>query len=300
MKKRYSDYTIEDLAVLFPTVPKEVILGIKYSLAIKGKRFPMYQIAHEVFGHRNAGTLILMILRCAMTGAYMPRWIGHALKGRGRLYACKIMHRWAKAECRITRSRVTVLDRNRYDSDKCYLFVVNHQSPLDIPTIYSAMKIPVGFVANSDFKKIPVFNFWMSEVGSVFVRQGSTVLDIKALKKMILSLKKGHNLIIFPEGGMSTYRDVQPFSRAGVAAAVIAGANIVPVSISGTPDIFPPGEFYVKPGGPIVVNFGEPIPTETMNRKGRSEIAETVRSRVIELKTEGDAILNRRHRPVSP
>jgi 1-acyl-sn-glycerol-3-phosphate acyltransferase len=299
MKKRYSDYTIEDLAILFPSVPKEVILGIKYSLAIKGKRFPLYQIAHEVFGHRNAGTLILMILRCAMTGVYMPRWVGHALHGRGKLYACKIMHRWAKAECRITRSRVTTIDRNHYDPAQSYLFVVNHQSPMDIPAIYSAMRIPVGFVANSDFKKIPVFNFWMSEVGSVFVRQGLTVLDIKALKRMILSLKKGNSLIIFPEGGMSTFRDVQPFSRAGVAAAVIAGANIVPVSISGTPDIFPPGEFYVHQGAPIVVNFGAPIKTTDMSRKDRNEIAETVRAKVISLKAEGDTLLGRRHRPVS-
>lgn len=296
MKKRFSDLTIEDLQKRFPDIPVEVVLGVKYSLVIEGKRFPFYSILKEVFCHENSGTLVLMILRLAMTAAFTPRWIIHKLRGQGAAYANKVMHTWARAECWMSRTRLTVIDHNVYDPSRTYLFVVNHQSPMDIPAIHAALRCPAGFVANSDFKRIPVFNFWMRETGSVFVHQGTNVLDLKALKRLVASLKSGHNLIIFPEGGMSTFRDVQAFSRAGIAAAVMAGAMIVPVGISGTPDVFPPGEFYVNTGKAVVVTFGAPIETAGLSRSNRNELTAMVRQQVIDLKAAGDSLIARQRK----
>jgi 1-acyl-sn-glycerol-3-phosphate acyltransferase len=286
--------TIDDLRKLFPKDNRALLMGIKYSLVVKDKLFPFYNLLKEVVGHKHGGLLMLLLLRCAMTAFFAPRWAIHALRGNGRRFACETMRTWAKAECRIARIRLHVHDRNSYDSRKAYLFVANHQSPMDIPVIYSLLRVQAGFIANADFKRIPVFNFWMREVGGVFVRQGTTVLDIKALKRIVSSLKKGNSLIIFPEAGMSYDGTIQPFSRAGLAVAIMGKALIVPVGISGTPDAMPPGEFYVLPGKPVAVRFGSPIDPSGLTRADRVGLAASVRERIIELKFAGDEFIARK------
>lgn len=179
---------------------------------------------------------------------------------------------WAKRVCKTARIELVVKGAEKIAKDKTYLFVSNHKSPVDIPAIYAALPKNAAFVANGIFRRIPILSYWMKESGSVFIDQGDPKSELAAFKTMIRRLKKGRNLIIFPEGHIHQGRGVDDFSRGGIYSAVMAGVNIAPVCLFGTDHVMRAGSLHINPRKRVTVEFGDPIDTSALDRKGKKEI----------------------------
>ncbi len=87
-----------------------------------------------------------------------------------------------------------------YDPSRSFIFLANHISYMDIPTIFKAMrKQPVRVLGKEEIKKIPVFGFIYSR-GAVMVNRESTEARAKSVRILKSLLKHHISILIFPEG----------------------------------------------------------------------------------------------------
>jgi 1-acyl-sn-glycerol-3-phosphate acyltransferase len=71
--------------------------------------------------------------------------------------------------------------------------------------------------------------------------------------------ERGYSYLIFPEGTRSRDGKIQAFRRGGFFLALESGAPIVPVTIRGTFELMPKGQWRARKGR-VRVAFHEPVP----------------------------------------
>lgn len=142
-------------------------------------------------------------------------------------------------------------------SNNC-LYVANHRSMLDIPTVAKYIKRPAIFVAKGSVEKWPVMGWWIKVQGTLFIDRKSPKEGMKAIRKGIEMLKEGDSMVIFPEGTRSKEPGMLPFKRGSIRMAEKSGVPIIPIAIKGTDDVFENNGFNLK-AKDIYFKVGEPI-----------------------------------------
>jgi 1-acyl-sn-glycerol-3-phosphate acyltransferase len=134
-----------------------------------------------------------------------------------------------------------------------YILVSNHISWYDPPAIEFALRIPIRFMGKRELFAVPVIGFVLRAIGSFPVRRGES--DRRALEMALRVLEAGQPLGYFPEGTRS--RDgVLHRAKPGIAfLARRSGAPIVPIGVSGTPEM----RIRVPPRSDVVVRVGAPF-----------------------------------------
>jgi 1-acyl-sn-glycerol-3-phosphate acyltransferase len=188
-------------------------------------------------------------------------------------------------------TRLLVFGRERFDDvPPPVVFVANHSSHLDTPTILRALPLKwrqhtaVAAAADYFYKKRLVAHAVALAFNTVpIMRRGGGGAGEGAFDHVDRLIDKRWNLLIFPEGTRS--RDGQ-LGRLKSGAAVIAqrhGIPIVPVRIKGTHDAMPPGQNWPKRVrgvfsrrhrlevhfGPMIVVSSSEDPADVMDRVRR-------------------------------
>ncbi|MCX7957899.1 MAG: 1-acyl-sn-glycerol-3-phosphate acyltransferase [Deltaproteobacteria bacterium] len=165
------------------------------------------------------------------------------------------------------------------------LFMSNHQSHYDIPTIYCTLPVFTMFLAKKELRKIPFLGWAMWIVGFVFIDRKKREEAFRAIEeaaKQFTEDKK--SIVIFPEGTRSEDGNIGTFKKGGFHLAIQAKARIIPIGIWGTISILPKGSWLVRPGK-AVINVGEPIDASNYTRESLEKLMEDVRT-AIEFLTE--------------
>jgi len=115
------------------------------------------------------------------------------------------------------------------------IIMSNHQSQLDIPCLAKAADRLIGFVAKRELSRIPLLNYWMREIGCIFIDRTDKRGAHQALEKAA-SAMSNKPLVVFPEGTRSKDGSLLPFKLGGTRLALLAQAVIVPVRIEGSRD----------------------------------------------------------------
>ena len=149
---------------------------------------------------------------------------------------------------------------------QAYVFAANHRSNFDIFALVAVLPGRFLWVAKKSLFHIPVLGQALSRMGSIPVDRHNLRSAVQSLDRATAIVKRGVSLIIFPEGTRATTRELLPFKKGVFIMAIKAGQPIVPVSISGTRFIQPPGTIRMKPG-PIKVVISPPIAPHTFRRK---------------------------------
>ena len=90
-------------------------------------------------------------------------------------------------------------------------------------------------------------------------------------------LDRGHGLVWFPEGMRSPDGQLLPV-RSGVGHILRAQpVPVVPVAITGTREVLPPGSWLPRPGRRVSITIGEPIEPEALG-----DDAQTIAARIEE------------------
>ena len=170
---------------------------------------------------------------------------------------------WRKVWCRMSVKGVEHVPRSGP-----VLVAANHLSFLDSIVIPVAVPRRVRFLAKSDYFTGTGLSgawnrFFFTAVGAVAVPRGSHADAQAALHLAKDVLDRGEAFGIYPEGTRS--RDGRLYrGRTGVAwLALETGAPVVPVAVRGTDRVQPVDSKLVHPHK-IVVEFGEPVPVETV------------------------------------
>jgi 1-acyl-sn-glycerol-3-phosphate acyltransferase len=94
----------------------------------------------------------------------------------------------------------------------------------------------MAFIAKAELFKIPVLSWVLKEVGAFpLVRGGG---DAAAVKTAVKVLRSGKALLMFPEGRRVRSGEVSIAKNGFVRLAIMTGASILPIGISGDYRLF--------------------------------------------------------------
>ena len=94
-------------------------------------------------------------------------------------------------------------------ADTNYIFISNHTSNLDIPILFAAIPRNFVFIAKRELIRIPLFGQIMWLLGMIFIDRSNPKRSVRSMKLAAVKLKKGKNVLVFPEG---TFDDHGAFS----------------------------------------------------------------------------------------
>jgi 1-acyl-sn-glycerol-3-phosphate acyltransferase len=155
---------------------------------------------------------------------------------------------------------IRVHDLHRVDARQRYLFMVNHQSNVDIPVLlHSLSQFQLRWIAKKELLWVPFLGWGMWAGKHIAVDRGDSAGALGTLKKAAARMASGISVVVFPEGTRSPDGRLMAFKRGGFLLAAKTGTPIVPVTISGSRKILPKGGWRLRPGT-VDVYVGEPIP----------------------------------------
>lgn len=234
--------------------------------------------------------LMLNGVQLVITLLYSAFWISIALLLRVLTGSARVplrMARWIWAPVLIhgAPARFEVRGLDRVDFSQPCVLVANHQSMIDVPALFLAVPVPLRFMLKSELGRMPFLGWYTQAMGMVFVNRGDPGQAQKQLQGAVASVRQGNHVAAFPEGTRSRDGTVRVFKSGAFRVAIGASANVVPVAISGSGKVMPPGGFHIRPGK-IIVEFGEPIATAGLTRTDYRDLASQARQAIIDM-TDG-------------
>jgi 1-acyl-sn-glycerol-3-phosphate acyltransferase len=169
---------------------------------------------------------------------------------------------WTRLILKICGVAVKVNGLTQLDPKQQYVFMVNHQSHIDIPVLVQSLPaFQLRWIAKRELLWVPFFGWAMWAAKHITVNRSDRFDASGSLKKAKQRMKAGISLVIFPEGTRSSDGNLLPFKRGGLLLAVKTQTPIVPVTISGSSAILPKGDWRIR-GGQIEVTVGTPVSVE--------------------------------------
>ena len=151
-------------------------------------------------------------------------------KRRGGNMICSMAKIWADIWYFVLGIRHENIFESSYDPSRNYIFLFNHISYMDIPTLFKAIrKQPFRVLGKEEIKKIPVFGFIYSR-GAVMVDRGDTMRRAKSVRALKSLLKHHISIGIFPEGTFNeTGKALKSFYDGAFRIAIETQTPIKPV-----------------------------------------------------------------------
>ncbi len=206
--------------------------------------------------------------------------------GSGRKQAA-IAAAWSRTLLAITGVKVKVEGREKISKSGSYVFVSNHLSYMDTPTVLANVPVQFRFLAKRGLFQIPFLGWHLGRAGHIPVPRGDARAAVKTMNLAAEVVRdRGISLLIFPEGGRSRNGEMGKFKEGASFIAIRAGVPVVPISIKGTREVLPFGSGHVR-GGAVTMRIGDPIPTHP--KMNRVDLTEQVRHQIVAM-SEGQPI----------
>ncbi|HUP63959.1 MAG TPA: lysophospholipid acyltransferase family protein [Thermoanaerobaculia bacterium] len=208
----------------------------------------------------------------------------------------RLIRWWALVIVRAAGLTLTAQGTEKLDPARRYILVANHASYLDIPILFAAVHQPLRFLAKASLFKVPIFGWGLKYSGFVPIDRKNRKTAIASFDLASSRIAKGNSIVVFPEEGRSSERQMKPFQRGAFLLALKSGLPVVPVAIIGNFDALPPGRFSLHPG-PIEVRIGDQIDPadftvrqkEALSTAARQRIAAMLRGTRQEQREEGES-----------
>jgi len=182
-----------------------------------------------------------------------------------------VIRSWGRVTLFFTGVRVTVEGADRLDRNGSYMLVSNHQSAIDPPLHAASLPVSVRFLAKAELFKFPIFGRAMRAVGMVETDRKAGISGHRAINRQIARVMDlGKSLIVYPEGTRTKDGDLRPFMKGAFRIAIDNNLPVVPLTVHGAFEAWPPGS-RICWGGPVTLVVHEPILTDDM---GAGDIAD--------------------------
>jgi 1-acyl-sn-glycerol-3-phosphate acyltransferase len=157
---------------------------------------------------------------CATVALFYP-WLNE----RHRLGLKK---RWSRQLLAILGVRLRYHGELQADATlPCGLIVANHISFLDVFVVNAIA--PTAFVSKDDIRTWPLIGWLSRHTDTLFLERGSRSAAQRARENLIVHLRRGKRVALFPEGTTTRGDTVLPFHSALLQSAIDAGATVTPV-----------------------------------------------------------------------
>lgn len=217
---------------------------------------------------------------------------------------------WGWLIARIMRIRITIYGKRKKTKEGVF-FISNHSSYIDIFILYSLFL--TNFVAKAEIRKWPIIGFLAYCGGTIFVNRKKSTDAKKYVNELKTTLRRGSNILIFPEGTSTRGEEILPFFSSLFQAPLETGISIQPVYIHyykfagsrikdnfnlidkmswyGDMNLLPHVvELFQSKGVEVRVFIGEIIKTSEFSQdsSGRKALTTTCYNEIVRLKTLAD------------
>lgn len=167
------------------------------------------------------------------------------------------------------------------------IFVLNHQSFLDIKLSIAAIPKNFSFISKEVIFKIPILGKYMKTSGHIGIRRNDERNAYTTLNQVIKKLDSGKSIIFFPEGTRSDNGELGRFKR-GISMVILkSGRRVIPTAIIGSRGYLPKSSILSNPENrDIGFRFGKPLEFPKVEKEDRElskEILAKVRTEVSKL-----------------
>ncbi|MFQ5514010.1 MAG: lysophospholipid acyltransferase family protein [Myxococcota bacterium] len=198
---------------------------------------------------------------------------------------------FARLCMRVGGTRLEVRGTERLEPRQAYVVVANHESTWDPPVLVAALpKLLIRFVVKRPIMRIPVFGPALRRSGNVTVVRHETEGDIRRVREGMERRHPDVSVLFFAEGTRSRDGALHRFKMGAFASAPIYGLPILPVALAGTGAVLPRGSLQLRVGR-VVVELGEPIPTDGLKLEDRAALRDRTYATVRRLRARARARL---------
>lgn len=169
---------------------------------------------------------------------------------------------WTWLLLRLGGITLKIAGEKNIDAGRSYIFMVNHQSNVDIPVLVQALgRFQLRWIAKKELLRVPFFGWAMWATKHITVDRADPADAVRSLERAKEKIAGGISVVVFPEGTRSRDGRLLRFKKGGFLLAVKAQTPIVPVTINGSGAVLPSGAWRLRPGS-IEVAIGKPIAIE--------------------------------------
>ncbi len=159
------------------------------------------------------------------------------------------------------------------------VFISNHQSNVDIWALIRVLPLATQFVAKQSLFRIPVMGWAMTASGFIPIDRTNRSRAIRSLRAAAQKIRDGRPAILFAEGTRSKSGELGRFKKGPFYLALSAGVPVVPVAISGSWSVMPPGSIRVR-AGEVRVRFLPRVDVERFHPEDSAGLMAEVRSAI--------------------
>jgi len=174
--------------------------------------------------------------------------------------------------------RVRIEGREKIPVGRACIFMANHVSNLDPPTLISHLPGYTAAFSKRAIFKIPVFGYCLKLGEFIPVdRTGDAATARESVAAAQRVLQGGRHITTFVEGTRSKDGRMLPFKKGPFYLAMQSGAPCIPVSIHGTETLMAKGKFGIKRGTVHLVFHAPIYPKDYATRE---ELSAAVRAAI--------------------
>ncbi|MBL4624311.1 MAG: 1-acyl-sn-glycerol-3-phosphate acyltransferase [Flavobacteriales bacterium] len=139
---------------------------------------------------------------------------------------------WAKFQLVVCGIRVKTIGVGNIPLDRPFILCANHTSYLDIIIMYRIMPKLFVMMGKGEIKDWPLINRFFTTGMNILVHRENNKLAHRALEEAKSRLDKGHNIVIFPEGGIPDHNTpkMKGFKNGAFKMAIEKQVPILPMT----------------------------------------------------------------------
>jgi len=221
-------------------MPRKILLGIRSAIAV-----PLFWLYTIII---SALFILVMTLRLRRAGEF-------------------VVQLWSRVFLWVPPMSYSVSGTEHVEPDTQYFFLSNHLSNFDVPLLFRAIPTPIRYLAKAELYKVPVFAQALKVAGMIKIDRGAGASSYAAINEGVAKAKEnGYSLIVFAEGTRSRDGALHPFKKGAFRMAISTGLPVVPVTVTGTWEVWPPGsKLFYKGHADVVIH--DPIETADLTVK---------------------------------
>ena len=167
--------------------------------------------------------------------------------------------------------RVSVEGREKIAAARTYVFLSNHQGNFDGPVLLHALDRDLRALVKMEMMRLPILSRVLRATEYVPLERANPEQARAGIERGASLIREGKSFFAFPEGTRSRDGSLGRFKKGAFIMAIRAEAPVVPVTITNSAAIQPPGSYGIRPGR-IRVVIHDPIETRGMTFEGRNAL----------------------------
>ena len=178
----------------------------------------------------------------------------------------RVAYDYAQAMERLMRPplglRTNVVGREKMLEQRPCIYIVNHQSALDVPILAELHLPETVIIGKKELADIPLFGWLYRVTGNILIDRSNRVHALGRLREAENAIRERRvSVWIFPEGTRGRVRgELLPFKKGAFHMAVATDVPLVPIVVGPVADVFDLGRRFLR-SGTVEVRVLDPIAT---------------------------------------